>query len=669
MVAPQNVLRQFQALRQPGQIGSLTLPHRILMGSMHMGLERNPEYIERLCTFYRDRAEGMAALIITGGAVVLPEGGGEMYVLTNPEHIDMLAKLPEAVHAVGGRIALQLFHAGRYAFSEEIGMQPVAPSAIPSRLTREMPRAMTAEDIARTILGFANAASTAKRIGFDAIEIMGSEGYLLNQFLSPLTNVRDDEYGGDFDRRMRMPLDVVRAVRAAVGAEYPIIFRMSGADLMPDSTTEEETIRFAQALVEAGVDALNIGIGWHESRVPTVQQVVPRGGFAAVAGRIRQHVSVPVLGANRLNVPEVADQLVADGYLDFIAPARPWLADAEFARKILIGDRQGLNVCIACNQSCLDHTLVKPYQPVSCLVNPRAGQESEWPLVKAGARRRVAVVGGGPAGLAAAVAAAMRGHAVTLYERDRELGGQFRMAGRIPGKAEFYETIRYYEEMLERFAVTVTMQTEPTLDELSSYDDVIVAVGVEPRRPSLPGEDLPHVVTYAQILTGQVQVGRDIVIIGAGGIGCDVATYLAEHRHATPEATSFFRAQRLAEPASLARHITVLARSERYGHGIGRSTRWVVKQEMQRLGVDVLTSASVCEIRQDSVVIDHAGENKVIPADQVVLCTGQESASVDWLDDVAKKARVHVVGGARESRGINAARAIREAFAAAYGIE
>ncbi|KRW93048.1 NADH:flavin oxidoreductase, partial [Alicyclobacillus tengchongensis] len=272
---------------------------------------------------------------------------------------------------------------------------------------------------------------------------------------------------------------------------------------------------------------------------------------------------------------------------------------------------------------------------------------------------------GGPA----ATAAAMRGHAVTLYERDRELGGQFRMAGRIPGKAEFYETIRYYEEMLERFAVTVTMQTEPTVDELSSYDDVIVAVGVEPRRPGLPGEDLPHVVTYAQILTGQVQVGRNIVIVGAGGIGCDVATYLAEHRHATPEATSFFRAQRLAEPASLARHITVLARSERYGHGIGRSTRWVVKQEMQRLGVDVLTGASVCEIRPDSVVIDHAGEKKVIPADQVVLCTGQESASVDWLDDVAKKVRVHVVGGARESRGINAARAIREAFAAAYGIE
>ncbi|SIS54630.1 FAD-dependent oxidoreductase [Alicyclobacillus vulcanalis] len=662
--------RRYAALAQPGKIGSLELPHRILMGSMHMGLEHDDdEQMARLCEFYRERALGGAALIITGGACMLPEGGGHMFVLTNPRHVARLAELPKAVHEVGGRIALQLYHAGRYAFSEEIGQQAVAPSPLPSRLTRETPREMTLEDIRRTIEGYANAARTAKEIGFDAIEIMGSEGYLLNQFLSPLTNHRTDEYGGDFARRMRLPIEVVEAVRQAVGPAYPIIFRMSGLDCMPGSTTPEETIQFAQALEKAGVDALNVGIGWHESAVPTVQQVVPRGGFAAVAAFVRQHVTIPVLAANRLNVPEVANELVADGFLDFIAPARPWLADAEFAKKILEGDRDGLNVCIACNQSCLDHTLVKPYRVVSCLVNPRAGYEALVPRRKASVKRRVAVVGGGPAGLEAARAAAERGHEVTLFERDKELGGQFRLASRIPGKDEFLETIRYYEVMLERLGVAVTMQTEPSLDQLAEFDDVIVAAGVKPRAPGLPGEDLPHVVSYQDLLMGRVQPKKRIVILGAGGIGCDVAVFLGTRRRMAPEAEAYFREQGLPVPEPIERSITMLARSDRIGRGIGRSTKWVVRQEMQRLGVHVVPNVVMREITPEGVRIERDGREELVPADQVVLCTGQESQDVGWTAKLPDRVRVHIVGGAKDSRDINAARAIREAWMAANEIE
>lgn len=662
----EDVRSRYLALSQSGQIGTLHLPHRVLMGSMHMGLEGHVDKLPQLCEFYKERARGMAALIITGGAAVTQEGGAdEMFVLTNECDVDALAKLPEAVHSVGGKIALQLFHSGRYAFADEIGMQPVAPSPIASRLTRETPREMTLSDIAQTIEAYASGAETARRIGYDAIEIMGSEGYLLNQFLSPLTNHRTDDYGGNLENRMRFSLDIVEAIRRRVGREYPIIFRMSGLDCMPNSTTPEETLVFAKRLEASGVDALNIGIGWHEARVPTVQQVVPRGGFAAIAGAIREQVGIPVIAANRLNVPEVANDLIAEGYMDFIAPARPWLADSALAKKIVEGDRQAINVCIACNQSCLDHTLVRPHLPVSCLVNPRAGHEMHWPTEKAPLQQRVAVVGAGPAGLQAALTAAERGHDVVLFERESELGGQFRMAGQIPGKDEFYETIRYYREMLVRHSVTVKMQTEPTAETLREFDHVILAQGVVPRVPEIPGLDLPHVVTYAQILTGEKQAGRRIAIIGAGGIGCDVATYLAETRQAPPAVQTFFQGQLHAVPPTMEREITVLARSDKYGHGIGRSTRWVVKQEMNRLGVRVRTNVEFQEITPSGVTIKTSDGVETIAADQVILCAGQESATT-LLASLANHPSVHLVGGGKDSRGINAARAIREGFEVAY---
>lgn len=663
-------LVRYRALAQSGRIGTMELPHRILMGSMHMGLEGHVDRLEQLKTFYRARAKGGAALIITGGVAVTQAGGADdMYVLTKEEDVLALTELPKAVHAENGKIALQLFHSGRYATSQEIGMQPIAPSPIASRLTRETPREMTQTDIEETIRGFAEGAAKAKAVGFDAVEIMGSEGYLLNQFLSPITNHRDDAYGGSFEGRMRISLEIVQAIRQLVGQDYPIIFRMSGLDCMPGSTTEEETIQFAKALSDATVDALNIGIGWHEAVVPTVQQVVPRGGFASIAGSIKAAVSIPVIAANRINVPEVADELLSLGQFDFVAPARPWLADEQLAAKVIKGDRRGLNVCIACNQSCLDHTLVQPHLPVSCLVNPRAGMEEQWPKVPAKMSRRVAVVGAGPAGLQAALTAAERGHDVVLYERASEIGGQFRMAGRIPGKDEFYETIRYYREMLERLSVTVKMQTEPSTDHLATYHHVIFAGGVVPRIPDIAGIGHRSVVTYAQILNGEVQIGRRIAIIGAGGIGCDVATYLAERTHAGREVQSFFREQSVVLPTLPERKITVLARSGRYGQGIGRSTRWVVKKEMGRLGVEVVTDFQFREITDDGVWGEKNGQMTLVQADQVILCAGQEAQSTLADELLQTGVSVDIVGGAKESKGINAARAIREAFEAAYKIE
>ncbi|WP_229776848.1 2,4-dienoyl-CoA reductase FMN-binding domain-containing protein, partial [Alicyclobacillus cellulosilyticus] len=385
----------YKALARPGRIGSLALPHRILMGAMHLAMEGEPEFLPRLKAFYAERARGQAALIITGCAAVHPAGGGyRTFCLTDPAHRSQLQAIAEAVHAEGGRIALQLFHAGRYAFSSETGMPPVAPSAVPCRLTRETPREMSAAEIAETVACFAEGARFARAAGFDAVEVMGSEGYLLNQFLSPVTNQRTDAYGGDLAGRMRFSLEVVAAIREAVGPDFPLIFRMSGDDCMPGSTAWEETIAFARSLEAAGVDALNVGIGWHESRVPTVSAVVPRAAFAPVAAGVRAAVRVPVIAANRINTPEVAEWVVAQGWADFVAPARPWLADPAFAAKALSGDRAGLNVCIACNQSCLDHVFAQPPQPASCLVNPRAGQEALWPQAPAVRRRRVAVIGG-----------------------------------------------------------------------------------------------------------------------------------------------------------------------------------------------------------------------------------------------------------------------------------
>ncbi|MCL6636623.1 MAG: FAD-dependent oxidoreductase [Alicyclobacillus sp.] len=686
----------YPALAQPGRIGSLMLPHRILMGSMHLGVEGDSAQEKRLHSFYAERVQGGAALIITGGAAVSPEGGGDhWFCLTQPDHQRQLARLAEHLHALGGKVALQLFHAGRYAFADEIGATPWAPSAIASKFTRETPRAMTRADIRATVEAFAAAARFARAAGFAAVEVMGSEGYLLNQFLSPLTNQRQDEYGGSLENRMRLSLEVVAAIRDATGPDFPLLFRMSGADCMPGSTSWEETVVFAQRLEQAGVDALNIGIGWHESLVPTVAAVVPRGGFAPVVAGIKAAVRIPVIGANRINTPEVADRLIALGWLDFVAPARPWLADAAFARKALQGDRAGLNVCIACNQSCLDHVMDRPPRPASCLANPRAGQEYDWPLAPARSSRRVAVVGGGPAGLEAARTAAQRGHAVTLFEAMPVLGGQLRLAAQVAGKEEFWETLRYYQHELARLGVEVRLNTRASVQDLRAFDAVLLATGVAPALPDLPGVHLPHVVSYSDLLSGRVAAGRRVAILGAGGIGCDVALYLAKGSHPPASVQAFLAHHRLApgwsattgtaagagaSPAAAAngagspaattaqgmpRTITLLARSQRIAATVGRTTRWVVRSELHELGIQTLTHFQAKAVVDEGILGTVHGEERLIPADQVVICTGQVPRRELW-EELADHPWLRVIGGARETRGLNAARAIREGFEAAY---
>ncbi|MGA2759217.1 MAG: FAD-dependent oxidoreductase, partial [Candidatus Cybelea sp.] len=518
----------FQRTLQAGAIGRLRLANRIVMGSMHLGIESDGA---ALAAFYAERARGGAGLIVTGGSCVNRAGaGGRNYSFINePQSGAPLRAAVEAVHAAGGRIALQLFHAGRYAYLASFGIQPVAPSAIASRFSPDPPRALREDEILETIGDFARGAARARDLGFDAVEVMASEGYLLNQFLSPLTNQRDDAWGGDLERRMHLPRAVLREIRALAGAGFPVIFRISGADLMKGSTTADEALTFARALRDDGVDALNVGIGWHESSIPTVQQVVPSGVWVPFAAAVKAAVGeLPVIASNRINSLAGAESVLAAGSVDFISMARPFLSDAHLVAKAARNEASLVNTCIACNQACIDRSLVDA--PVSCMVNPRAARELEFPEEPRpeASRRRFGVVGGGPAGMESARALAALGHVVELFEADGELGGQFRMARRIPGKGDFNETIRYYTNELARLGVAVRLRRRiGDAAELRGFDGIVLASGVLPRRVALEGSDLPHVVTYADVLLGDAPVGERVAIVGAGGIGVDVAHYLS----------------------------------------------------------------------------------------------------------------------------------------------
>ncbi len=659
---------------RPGRIGPLELPHRLVMGAMHLGIERQDDSGRALAAFYAERARGGAGLIVTGGSAVSRVGaGGASYSLINEDaDAARLAAIPQAVHAAGGRVLLQLFHAGRYASRDVFGLDPVAPSAVYSRYSRCEPRALSEEEILATIEDFARGAARARELGFDGVEIMGSEGYLLSQFMAPATNLREDRWGGELEGRMRFPLAVAAAVRSALGTGGALVYRLSGADLVPGGASIEDVRELGSRLASGPADALNVGIGWHESRVPTVQAVVPPGAWAPWARAVREAVSVPVIASNRVNTAALADTLVGAGMCDFVSLARPFLADPLFVERSR--RRQRVNVCIACNQ-CIDASIFD--RRVSCAVNPRAGFETATRLDGEGAR--VAVAGGGPAGMEAARALAASGFAVTLWEAGEELGGQFRMARRIPGKEDFGLTGSYFAGELERLGVNVRLGARASLESVAGFDLVVVATGVVPRAVALPGVELPHVLTYAQLLGAsdpRALVGERVAIIGAGGIGVDVA-----HLLSLDPAESFYGRYGLdGEPcvaghhrrwsatqrsAQASRQVTVMRRSGRIGDGIGPSTRWVVVEELRRAGVELLAGVAYARIEPEAVVVrTEDGTQRRIGADSVILAAGQEPER-SLADALAAAGRPHiVVGGARDASGLDAGRAFREGFEA-----
>jgi 2,4-dienoyl-CoA reductase (NADPH2) len=651
-------------LFRPLDLGFVVLPNRILMGSMHTGLEARADGMERLAAFYAERARGGAALIVTGG--FSPNDAGELgphrAQMSTSEDAERHKVITRAVHEAGGRIALQVLHAGRYGFHENI----VAPSAVKSGINPNAPREMSPGDIERTITAFAASAALAREAGYDGIEVMGSEGYLLTQFLAPRVNQRRDEWGGSLENRMRFPVEVVRASRAAAGADFIIVYRISALELVEGGLSAEEIARVAQAVEQAGATLLNTGIGWHEARIPTIAQAVPRGGFAWATRNLKEAVKIPVIASNRINAPEVAEAILARGDADMVSLARAFLADEAFAAKARAGDRAGINICIACNQACLDHYFVG--QPASCVVNPRAGRETQLVFAAAKRKKRIAVVGAGPAGLSCAAVAAERGHEVTLFEKARELGGQFNLAKRIPGKQEFAESVAYYAERIRRAGARIVPGHAPGEAELAKFDEVVLATGVEPRQPDIPGIGHRSVVGYADLLSGRAPPGRNVAIIGAGGIGFDVALYLLERNgRATLEPGAFALHWGIvrersasggldpkgAPPAHPAHRIAMLKRSTGpFGATLGRTTGWVHRAELARNGVQMIKGVQYRRIDDAGLHIAIDGKQSVISADTVVVCAGQEP-----LRPFAAK---HLIGGARRAGELDAKRAMLE---------
>lgn len=649
----------------------MTLPHRIIMGSMHLNFESNAE---ALAAFYAERAAGGAALIVTGGAAVSREGsGGRTYLVCGEPAFTAAARAAlEAVHDAGGRLALQLFHAGRYAFTDTYGLPPLAPSAVWSGYSRVLPLAMDEAQIQRTLRDFGAAARQARDLGFDALEIMGSEGYLINQFASPATNLRDDAWGGDPARRQSFPLAVLAAVQDAAGADFPVIFRMSGADLVDGSGPPEEYSALAGVLAEAGAHALNIGIGWHESRLPTVQSLVPHGSWLPVAARIRaslrSHGSlIPVIGSNRINSVAQANDALAAESVDFVSMARPFLSDPRILAKTEAGRADLVNTCIACNEACIDRSLSTA--SVSCLVNPRAGRELEFPAAASPVSgSAVAVVGAGPAGLQAAATLAATGAAVHLFEAEGEIGGQFRLARNVPGKADFAHTIRYFAGELPRLGVRMHLGVTAGAAELRGYSHVVDATGVRPRDVKFPGSGVP-VLDYRQAFADPGALPGRIAVVGGGGIAVDLAHLLLQagskrpEPESGPQAAARFMREHLSPNPQLtgARQITLLRRGSRIGEGIGPTTRWAALQALRNAGVVLRTGISYRELVPGGLLIeDPEGASELIAADVVVIAAGQVENTVLQRGLAAAGIPHTPIGGAASAAGLNAVRAFAQ---------
>jgi 2,4-dienoyl-CoA reductase (NADPH2) len=667
-------MSEYPHLLEPLDLGHVTLPNRVVMGSMHTGLEDHAKDFPKLAAYLAERARGGAGLIVTGGFA--PNVEGTLYPLasklTTRREVKRHRQVTDAVHDAGGLVALQLLHAGRYAFTPWC----VAPSAVKSPISRFRPRALSDRGVRRQIRAFARAAVLAKEAGYDGVEVMGSEGYLINQFLAPRTNRRTDRWGGSPENRRRFAVEVVRAVRGAVGPDFVLVYRISVLDLVEDGQTWEEVTRLARDVEANGASILNLGIGWHEARVPTIVTSVPRAAFTDYAARLKEHVAIPVCATNRINTPEVAERVLTGG-ADLVSLARPFLADPDFVRKAEQGRADEINTCIACNQACLDHTFRK--QRATCLVNPRAGYETELVIEPAPTARKVAVVGAGPAGLAAATTLAGRGHEVELFEARDHVGGQFDIAMRIPGKEEFAETIRYFTRQLDLTGVKVHLSRRADADELAAagFDDVVVATGVTPRVPDIDGIDHPSVLTYDALVRGERTAGRRVAVIGAGGIGVDVCEFLTTEASPALDVDAWRAEWGVGDPedtrggvvpphpGASPREVVLLQRKTTpIGRGLGKTTGWVHRANLRAKGVEQVTGVAAYErIDDDGLHValgEHGQEKRTIDVDTVVVCAGQESVRglADPLEE--RGIRVHVIGGADVAAELDAKRAIRQ---------
>lgn len=673
-------MSNYPHLLAPLDLGFTTLKNRVLMGSMHTGLEEHPDGARRLAQFYAERAAGGVALIVTGGIAPNEQGvvTAGASILNNEDTLPHHQVITDAVHQAGGKIALQILHTGRYSYQKNL----VAPSAIQAPINPFKPREMSEEDIQQTIEDFARCAQLAQQAGYDGVEIMGSEGYLINQFLVARTNHRQDKWGGNFENRMRFAVEIVKAARAITGEHFIIIYRLSMLDLVEEGSDWQEIEQLAKEIEKAGASIINTGIGWHEARIPTIATMVPRAGFSWVTQKLMGKVSIPLITTNRINDPHVAEQTLSEGCADMVSMARPFLADAEFVLKAEQDRADEINTCIGCNQACLDRIFVGKL--TSCLVNPRACHETEFIAEPVKAPKTIAVIGAGPAGLSFAVTAASQGHHVTLFERDNKIGGQFNIAKQIPGKEEFYETLRYFDRQLALNGVEVKLNHTATADQLASFDEIIIATGIIPRTPDIDGINHEKVLTYLDILKHKRNVGPRVAIIGAGGIGFDTAEYLSQNGQSSSLSSHAFSQewgidQTLSHRGGLQpegaqmerspRKIYLLQRKDsKVGEGLGKTTGWVHRASLLMRGITMLNSVQYLKIDDQGLHISRNGEQQCLEVDNVIICAGQEPLKDLYQPLQTMGKNVHVIGGADVAVELDARRAIDQGARLAFKI-